>query len=118
MSINSLCSGDQIVLQPLTDFKASEYLEHFPSLVFIECFCVLMKDIQLAKSAAAHFSMVRRKKWQQKFGQQVPTSLLQELLQYLHSQEFQVALTPLTCQTRSVTEQSHQKLVKNESGVK
>lgn len=51
-------------------------------------------------------------------GQQVPTSLLQELHQYLHSQEFQVVLTPLTCQTRSVTEQSHQKLVKNESGVK
>lgn len=50
MSIDSMCLGDQIVLQPLTDFKASEYLEHFSPLVFIECFCVLMKDIQCWQS--------------------------------------------------------------------
>lgn len=67
MIIDSVCLEDEIMLQPFTDFKASGYLEHFfPCSYWMLLYCNEGYSV-LAKSAATHFSTVRRKKWQQMF---------------------------------------------------
>lgn len=67
--IDSMCLKDEIMLQQFTDFKASGYSENFfpcshgMLLYSHEGYSVLVK----AKSAAAHFSTVKEKRWQQMF---------------------------------------------------
>lgn len=96
-------------------------------LAVMECFCILMKDIQCWRRQSQQ--QLTFPQWKRRGGSKClqwtasADSLPQELLprragmEYSHSQEFQIVLTPLTCQTRFCdSKQSHQTCKINESG--
>lgn len=119
--IDSMCLEDEIVLQPFTDFKASGYLEHFsPCSYWMLLYCNEGYSV-LAESAAAHFSTVRRKKWQQMFTLELsadfpsagtPSQKGRDGIFTLSKMQIRLRFTPLSCQTHSVTPSSPTKLVK------